>query len=57
MTRAFHLSACDETYSKDENSFSRNQCVDKMFIDTNRMQKIFWIRKFQTDVIQESKSH
>jgi len=57
MTRAFQLSAGDEKYSKDENNFSRNQCVGKMLIDTNRTQKTFWIRKFQTDVIQERKGY
>jgi len=41
MTRAFQLSAGDEKYSKDENNFSRNQCVGKMLIDTNRTQKTF----------------
>jgi hypothetical protein len=41
MTRAFQLSACNEKYSKDENNFSRNQCVGKMFVDTNRTQKTF----------------
>jgi hypothetical protein len=41
MTRAFQLSAGDEKYSKDENNFSRNQCVGKKLIDTNRMQKTF----------------
>ena len=41
MTHAFHLSAGDEKHSKDENSFSRNQCLGKILIDTNRMQKTF----------------
>jgi hypothetical protein len=41
MTHVFQLSAGDEKYSEDENNFSRNQCVGKMLIDTNRMQKTF----------------
>jgi len=45
MTHAFQLSAGDEKYSKDENSFSRNQCVGKMLIDTNRTQKTFLSQK------------
>jgi len=47
MTHAFQLSAGDEKYSKDENSFSRNQCVSKMLIDINCTQKTFLSPKIQ----------